>query len=287
MGNMKLSEIKKSKLNEGVRFVIYGQEGVGKSSLAADSESPIFLDVEGSTGALEVARYKWDGSHVPTRYGQIVSALRDILEQEHDFRTLVIDSLDALQGLVWDEIVRRESGAKSQVNPKGGKLTSIESFGFGKGYRLAQDEFRLLRKRLDLIRAKRGMNIVLIDHCSVSTYRNPEGDDYDQFFLAIHPLAGGETLAWADVVGFCSFDVWTDEKAGKSETIGMSSDRRLMRFHKHAAYAAKTRFALPAEVDIDPDSPWHMLREFGYYQSRREPVHYRPDPDYGDNGQYD
>lgn len=236
-------------------FLFYGPEGVGKSSLAADTDAPIFFDVEGGADNLDVARYTFrDGerSHVPLDLGEVLAGLDDVATANHDYRTLVIDSLDVLEALLQKEVCRR----RTAENSKGEKFESVEDFGYGRGYQLVADEFRLVLRKLDKIRA-RGMSVVLIGHSTVKTFKNPEGPDYDRYFLRMHDKVAGAAKEWCDVVGFIRFDEGARKEKGDRERVrGFSTGQRLVALHRSAAWDAKTRLPLPNEITLENKNPW-------------------------------
>jgi len=258
----KLGNVRRGRLGGPLRYLFYGVEGVGKSTLAADAPAPIYLDLEDGTGLLDCARYPFrdgPGGHVATRYQEIVSAIEDLLTTEHEFKTLVIDTLDRLEPLIWAHVCQRDSERSSKT------YTSIESYGYGKGYQVALDEWRAFCWQLDALRIRRGMNIVLVGHAQIKTFRNPEGDDYDRYSLRIHEKAAGFFREWCDVIGFCCFDGGAGKLSGdddkRTRAKGFSTGRRLMQLARTAAYDAKSRLPLPPSVELDPADPWRPIAE--------------------------
>lgn len=249
----------------GWRGTFYGAEAVGKSTLGAYSPAPIFIDVEDGTSNLDVARYIFrDGAdgHVPRTLSEIYAAIAALLEKEHPFKTVVIDTLDRLESLIWAHILERDSGKQSAMNKAGKKLQSIESYGYGKGYVLALDEWRRLCRQLDQLRLKRGMNVMLLGHAQIRLFKNPEGEDYDRYHLRVNDKAAGFIKEWCDIVGFCCYEeggakLSDDDRRAK----GYSTGRRLIRLERTAAYDAKTRFPLPDVIELAADNPFAPLGE--------------------------
>ncbi len=258
-----LKSLSKSRLTHGTRFVFYGPEAVGKSSLAACAPEPIFIDCEDGTAQLEVARYPFrdgPGGHVPESLVEVYKAIEALSKQEHGFKTLVIDTMDALESLLHEHILARDSSKSSELNKSGKRLDSIESYGYGKGHVVAVEEWRSLMHRLDLLRTTTGMSVVLLGHATIKLYKNPEGEDYDRFQLRVNEKAAGFIKGWADVVGFCSFEEGGGKlDAGQTKAKGWSTGRRLLRFSRTATYDAKSRLALPPELELSPADPWAPL----------------------------
>lgn len=247
----RLASIKRGRLAAPLRFCFYGPEGVGKSTLAAHAPDPIWFDIEDGSGRLDVARYQFrdgDGGHVPQTYPEIIAGLDDLITNPHNFQTLVFDTLDRLEALMWSWMLARDS--------KVGKvLTSIEDYGYGKGYMRAIDEWRAFCLRLDRLRSSRRMSVIFLGHAQVRLYKAPEGEDYDRYHLRINEKAAGFIKEWTDVTGFCCFEEFATQ-LGDSRPKGTSTGRRLLKLERTAAFDAKSRIALPKEVELDPANPW-------------------------------
>lgn len=248
----KLGNIQRGILRVPLRHLFYGPRGVGKTSLAADAPNPLFLDIEGGSPLVNVARYPFRdevGGHVPRAYEEVLAAIDDLLANPgHGFSSLVIDTLDALESLIHEFICRRDGKA------------NIEAYGYGKGYKVAVAEIRILKERLDrLINA--GMTLIILAHSDEKTYKNPRGPDYDRFLSEMHELAWAKIAGWCDVVGFIDFEsgggaLKGDESQAK-RARGWSTGRRFIQLVPDAAVPdAKCRLSLPAELDLDAVHPW-------------------------------
>ncbi len=259
----RLGQVCRGRLASPLRFLFYGAEGVGKSSLAADAPRPIFLDLEDGSALIDCARYRFRdgrGGHVAKSYRELVSAIDDLTRAEHDFQTAVIDTVDQLEPLIWSYVCERDNPHSKQ------NLTSIESYGYGRGYQIALDEWRAFCRTLDVLRAKRGMNVVLLGHAQIVKFKNPEGEDFDRYTLRIQDKPAGFFREWCDVIGFCCFEggaapITDDKGKAKDRAKGFSTGRRLMRFERTAAYDAKRRIPLAETVELAAASPWEPIAE--------------------------
>lgn len=256
----RLAKVQKGRLRLPLRYVLYGPEGVGKTTLAASAPDPILLDIEDGSSRVDVSRYSFrDGTtgHVPGSFADVLSALDDLTFADHPFKTLAIDSIDRLESLLWRHIMERDSSISAR-NPKGVTYESIEDYGYGKGFLLAVDEWRALCGRLDRLRATRQMSIVLVGHAQIRLFKNPEGEDFDRWQLRINDKAGGFLKEWADVTGFACFeeDAAKTPGAKSQRPKGFSTGRRLLKLSRTAAVDAKSRIDLPDEVEISLDNPW-------------------------------
>ena len=237
-GKMALTSITRGKIEKPVRVVLYGVEGVGKSTFAADAPSPIFLGAEDGTAQLDTARFP-----EPSSWADVLEAIDTLERETHDYKTLAVDTLDWLEPLVWEHVCRA-AGKKD-----------IEDFGFGKGYVAALDEWRRFLARLDALRARRGMQVVLLAHSWTKMFKNPEADDFERYELKLHAKAGGLVKEWADAVLFARFEVFAHEKNGRVR--GVSTGARVLHTVRTAAYDAKNRHDLPDTLPLE----WRAFAE--------------------------
>lgn len=261
----RLAKVQKGRILGPARYLIYGPEGVGKTTLAAAAPAPIINDIEDGSSQIDVARYPFrDGpsGHVPQTYEEVLAGVDDLMTSPHSFETLIYDSVDRLESLIWKFMMARDSKVSAK-NRSGEEVTSIEDYGYGKGYQMAVEEWRSFCARLDRLRYARGMEIVLIGHAQVRTFKNPEGEDYDRYQLRINDKAAGFLKEWADVTAFACFEESAAKIVGSKQARpkGFSTGRRILKLGRSAAVDAKTRLALPDEVEIDIADPWRPFAE--------------------------
>lgn len=263
----RIAAVRRGRLSSAHRIVLYGPDGVGKSTLAADAEEPITMDIEGGTGLIDVARYPFrdePGGHVPRTFDEVLSGIDDLLKNPSPFRTLILDTADRLESLIWAHVVARDSGKMSAKNPKARKLESIEDYGYGKGLQVALDVWRSFCRTLDQLVATRSMNVILVCHAQVKTFKNPEGEDYDRYGLRLNdsPQASAASFIreWADVVGFFRFEELVSDLEGV-RAKGVSTGSRIIHFKRHAAYDAKSRLPLPERVIVPEEHPWSLFAQ--------------------------
>lgn len=250
----KLGEVKRGPLATPKRLCIYGTRGIGKSSLAADAPAPIFLDLGNATEHLNVVRYPLPAE--PT-YQDVLDAIDDLATSDHAYKTLVVEDVGELESLLWKHII-----AAAPVDRDGNKPTTIEGFGFGKGYVIAEAEWRVLVHRLDQVRLRKGMHVIMLGHSIIATVKNPGGENYDRHVPLIHPKAVGVIGANADVVAFATFDdVAKRIQAGPAKkTIGVTG-HRVMHLEHSATWDAKCRLPMPSMIDLQEVNPWAPFAE--------------------------
>ena len=213
------------------RILLYATEGVGKSTFAASAPSPIFLCPEDGTAHLDVARFP-----EPESWADVRAAVATLRTEPHDYKTFVVDTLDWIEPLCWAHVCKQ------------GKRTSIEDFGFGKGYVAALDEWRAFVADLDRLRAERKMQIILLAHAIVRTFKNPDGEDFDRYNLKIHEKAAGLFKEWSDVVLFANHETYTSKINGREK--GISTGARVMHTERRAAFDAKNRYNMPDTLPL-------------------------------------
>lgn len=218
------------------KVVIYGPEGIGKSTFAAQFPKPLFIDTEGSTSHLEVDRLPR-----PTSWQMLKQYIKDLKGDTMGYHTLVIDTAD------WAERLCEE--AICQSNGKVG----IEDFGYGKGYTYVKEEFgRLLDSLSDLIDA--GMNVVLTAHSIIRKFELPEETGaYDRYELKLGQKAGNQCAAlakeWADMVLFVNYkEIVITTKDNKKKVSG---GKRVMYTAHNPCWDAKNRHGLGEELPFD------------------------------------
>ena len=255
----RLGSVKSGVIRTPRRIFIYGAEGTGKTTLAANAEKPIFVDADGGSTDIDLDRYPFrddDDGHVPRSLADVHGAINDLGTSEHNFKTLVLDTGDAIEKLIWQQLLERHSD-----KGKDGELTSIESFGYGKGYVMAVDEWRALCVRLDRLRAVKKMNIIILAHATVRNFKNPAGPDFDRWVAALEQKAAGFLKGWCDIVGMLAHEETTKKDGKFAKAKGISTGARVLHLAHSAAFDAKGRGNLPDEIDIPTENPWAPLAE--------------------------
>jgi hypothetical protein len=241
-----LGRVSTGRIQHAFWIHVYGPEGVGKSSLGAAALAPIFIDVEQGTMNLEATRFVFDekGRTMPNGFEEFLEAVRTVERESHPYKTLVIDTLDAVEGLIWQYICARD-----------GK-ENIAAYGYGKGENIvALDEWRKLIAALERVRA-RGVNVLTLSHSIVKRFDDPESDGWDRYILKLHEKAGGLVKERADAVLFAKFDtVKVKSKDDAKKKRVALTDARYLYSRKTGAYDAKNRYDLPEEIPLD----WNEL----------------------------
>lgn len=242
---MSLSKILFESPPEPPRIVMYGDGGVGKSSFAAQAPNPIFLQLE--DGLTSIRCHKFPISRTLNDANENLDGL---IHEQHDYQTVVIDSLDWLERLIFDALCVEWN------------VSSVEKVdkGYGKGYTYALTYWREFIYRLDRLR-ERGMTIVCLAHAKIEKFEDPESSAYDRYFPRLHKNAAALMVEWSDVVLFARKKIITKtEDAGfnrKRTTASGLGNERVMRTSGGPACFAKNRYNLPDELPLS----WSALVE--------------------------
>lgn len=236
------------------KIVFYGPQGLGKTVFGSTCESPILLRVEDGAGAIDVPTFPelvtdWQN------FDDIFVALYG----DHPFKTLIIDSVDWLEPIAWNALMQDRS-----QNEKGVYVKSIEDYGFGKGYAMADAYWRTLLWKLDGLRKTMGMNIVVLAHSEVKPHSPPESETYDRYQLKLHKRASGLWQEWADMVLFSNFKSTikrTEEGFKKEVRKGVGTGERIIHTERRPAFEAKNRWGLPSEILIGQDKTWSAFHK--------------------------
>ena len=226
-------QITRGALKEPERIIIHGAPGIGKSSLAAQMPRPLFLDLEHGTQQLDVARV----DNIAT-WAQLNATLHSLASEDTGFETLVIDTLDRAEWLCHQHVCELA------------RVPSIEKVGkFGAGWTAAYEHFRGFAKRLEEIRARRRMKIILISHSKVEKVPNAAGDDFDRWTLKVNKQIAGMFYEGFDAVLFARLNTYTrTTENGRTRGVG---DDRVIETQESPAWLAKNRYGLPKQINLD------------------------------------
>ena len=225
-------QITRGRRQAAVRGTIYGDEGIGKSTLATQFPAPLVLDTEDGTHHLDVARvsvHDWK---------TLTLAVTELAVNPQGFQTIVIDSADWAEKLLIEWLLKT-SGKKS-----------IEDFGFGKGYTMVAEHWTRFLASCDVL-VSHGINVVWVAHSCVKRVSPPDQTDgYDRYELKLTKQVSPLLREWCDLLLFCSYKMKLVE-GGDGRLKAQGGKERVMHAEHSAAWSAKNRFGLPAEMPMD------------------------------------
>lgn len=237
-----LASIARGTRMKAPKVVLYGTAGVGKTAFAANAPSPVFLCTEEGLGALNVARIEpREGDPLIRSWSEIMESLQALQNEDHDFRTVVVDSLDFMEPLLWEHTAQKHD------------KEDIEAFGYGKGYMYAVEEARAFLDALDQLRNTKGMAIVLICHDEVVRHESPDHEAFDRYQLRLQKRLAHKVRDWSDCLLFANYrtHVVTDKgKFNNERSRAIGKGERVLHTEERPAFWAKNRYSLPAELPL-------------------------------------
>lgn len=218
-----------------VKVVLYGPEGIGKSTFAAQFPQPVFIDTEGGTKRLDVARLPR-----PTSWAMLLDEVKEVGRGGVPCATLVLDTADWAEALCIQAICTKA------------KVDGLEGFGYGKGYVYAKEEFGRLLDQLEEVVAG-GRNVVVLAHAAITKFEQPDAvGNYDRWGMKTSKQVAPLLREWCDMLLFANYKTIV-EKAGSAPNAKnkASGGRRVMYTTHHPCWDAKNRFGLPDELPLD------------------------------------
>ena len=246
------------------RILIYGPHGLGKTTFASMAPNPVFIQTEDGIDAIDC-----DAFPLAKKFDDVLTYLEELATQDHNYKTLAIDSIDWLETLIWDKVLSSRPN-----DEKGRKVVSIEDYGFGKGYVHAMDFWHQYIDCLDYLRNNKDMMIIQISHASIKRFDNPETDAYDRYDLKLSKTASAKLQEHSDIVLFANYFVGVkkdDVGFGAERKRAIGSGERVLYTEERPSFIAKNRFSLPPEIPFTKDgSYWSTIASHIPYFTKGE-----------------
>lgn len=223
-------------LSVPLKVVVYGPEGIGKSTFAAQAPEPLFLDTEGSTARMDVRRLP-----APTSFAMIQEEIRYVIANPHVCKTLVLDTADWAERLCRDGVCAKSSKA------------GLEDFGYGKGYSYVFEDFGRMLNLLDEVIGK-GIHVIVTAHAAMRKFEQPdESGSYDRWELKLISAQkcsiANMLKEWADMVLFANYETFVVKNEDKKNKV--TGGKRVMYTTHHPCWDAKNRFGLPDKLPFE------------------------------------
>lgn len=240
-------EITTTKITRPPRMVIYGAHGIGKSTFGASCPSPVFIQTEDGLDALEVEAFP-----LATCYEQVIDALDHLITQKHQYKTLVIDSLDWLEKLIFTKICAIKNAS------------DISEIPFGRGHSAAERIWYELLAKTNELNQKHKMIICFLAHAQIKRFEDPERESYDRYQLDLNTKGAALICEYSDIVAFASYKIATNSKDGgfgQTITKARSTGERTLYLDERPAFIAKNRYKLPAALEFSWPALYNELKK--------------------------
>ena len=232
-----LKSIKKNTAIAAPRIMVYGVEGIGKSTFAAASPNPIYILTEDGLGLLKVDHFP-----IATSFKDVMDAIGVLYSDKHDFKTVVIDSLDWLEA-----IIQRETEQNYEA----------KDLAYGKGAVIAAERWREILDGLNALRNDKGMIVILIAHTAIKRFDSPEVEPYDRYQPKLQERSNAVCREWVDALMFANYKtIVKKDDVGFNQTNnrGISTGERMLFTSERPAYMAKNRYNLPDSIPLSWDA---------------------------------
>ena len=233
-----------------LKVVIYGPEGIGKSTFASKFPDPLFIDTEGGTSNLDVRRIKCNKS-----WDELLLIVKEVIKNPTICKTLVLDTADWSETLCINAVTEKY------------RKNNIEDFGYGKGYVYLLDEYTKLLTLFDQV-IEAGINVVITAHAKPRKFELPEEQGaFDRYEMKLTKQVAPVIKEWSDALFFTNYKIYvvtTESNRRKAQ-----GGKRVLYTTHNPTYDAKNRFDLPEELELDFKSIAHLFE--GLEQPVKEP----------------
>jgi hypothetical protein len=232
-----LKSIRKNDAMAAPRIMVYGVEGIGKSTFGAGSPNPIYILTEDGLGSLKVDHFP-----LATSFADVMDAIASLYKENHAFETVVIDSLDWLEAIIQREIEQKYDA---------------KDLAYGKGSLIAAERWREILDGLNALRNDKGMAVILIAHTTIKRFDSPEVEPYDRYQPKLQERSNAVVREWSDAVLFANYKtIVKKDDVGFNQTNnrGISTGERLLFTSERPAYMAKNRYNMPESIPLSWDA---------------------------------
>ncbi len=247
-----LGSIIRSSKPKPPKMTIFGVAGIGKTTFATSAPNPIVIRTEDGLSGIDVPTFP----ELIKTYDDIMEAIGVLYNEDHDFKTVVIDSLDWLEPIVAMHV------CKVNLWP------NLEHPGYGKGYIATLESWREIMDGLNALRDERDMAIIMTAHSQIAKFDAPDTESYSRYVLKLHRLVAALVLEGSDVVGFANYRtsiVKADAGFGKKNSRGVGAGERQLHLEERPGYIAKQRYNCPETIPLD----WESFAEgIPYYNQK-------------------
>jgi hypothetical protein len=231
-----LNSIKKP-VDRPVMVTICGEAGSAKTSLSATFPNPIFIRTEDGLQSIP-EKNRPDAFPVAKTTDEVVDQIRALAKEEHEYKTLVIDSVTALERMIIDEIVAGDKNKPKSINQALG--------GYGAGLMAVAAEHQKVRKACGFLNENKGMNVVFIAHADTETIELPDMDAYTRYTLRLGKRSIAPYTDDVDVVGYLKLQSFAIGSGDKKKAV--SDGTRVLVTYATASNVSKNRYGIEEDI---------------------------------------
>lgn len=247
-----LKSLRTSSADVPPRLLIYGPEGIGKNTLSLEFPDPLTLDLErGVPPGFVIA----DEDDIPD-FASLMELVDDLINKPHEFKTVIFDSLDKIQSMIFTAICEQEG------------WDTIEKPGFGAGYKIALVWWEAFMREVERLNKSRNVCVIFLAHSAVVNFNDPGSASYSRFTLRLNEKAAGVIKDRCDAVLFINQDIAVAAedpnapKGAKKNNKATGSGTRWMRAEMRPAYDAKNRYGIPDKFQYKLGEGYAFLSEY-------------------------
>jgi len=215
-----------------VRLNIQGVDGIGKSTFGASADDAIFIQAEDGLKFIDAQAFP-----LCDEWEDIVRHLAMLANEQHSFKTIVLDTTDAASILAEAHVCKKN------------KWESIETPGYGKGFTAVAEEFVRLLGFFDFLVNNKNMNVILLSHVAVKPFNDPTNEGYDRWEMRCHKKVNHLIKDWVDFNLFANYDVNVDKDGSKNRAT--SYGNRSLHTKFSAGFDAKSRLDIPPKLPFE------------------------------------
>lgn len=236
---------------------IVGVQGTGKTSLACTFPDVFMIRTQGERPPHDIPEHQTPTTLEVENAGELWDALKALLREDHDYKTLVFDTATGLDILFTQDVLAAEPNARGLNQAMGG---------WGAGAAAVGAQHMRVRKAAEMLRKQKGMNIIFLAHADIVEVSPPDGDPYSSYSLRLPKKSIASYLDSVDLVGFLKQErivrgaVEAKGDRGAKPGRAITSGDRVLVTYLTPAMASKNRYGITEDLDVvkgeNPLAPW-------------------------------
>ena len=233
-----LSTVTKPKSQPTI-ITITGSPGIGKTTLAATFPKPIVIRAEDGLESIPEEK-RPDAFPIVKKVDDLWEQLSALVTEDHDYKTLIVDSVTQLETLFGEHVVDNDPKASNLATACGG---------YGAGYTAVSALHGRVRKAAQILNERKGMHVIFIAHSEVSSVDLPDEDPYSRYELRLHKKSAPHYSDNVHMVAYLRLETFTKGDNDVKKVI--SSNQRIAICHTHAAQVSKNRYGIKEPIHVE------------------------------------